>query len=138
MDSFTLRSFDPLNQFYYLTNLTSDRQADLSSTKNFYINTNYTIVNVANRTNCVAKIPVSSNFGLNANGNILPQAALQLGTSRLIALAKKGPGIHPIAIGEILRRWSRLQARGLPGGLCETSRGRFRSLPDSHIVPVRR
>ena len=64
---FTLRSFDPLNQFYYLTNLTSDRQADLSSTKNFYINTNYTIVNVANRTNCVAKIPVSSNFGMNVN-----------------------------------------------------------------------
>lgn len=60
---FTLLSYDPQNSFYYQTNLTSDRQADLSSTRNYYINTNYTIVNTANRTNCIAKIPVSARYG---------------------------------------------------------------------------
>lgn len=60
---FTLLSYDPDNSFYYLTNWISDRQADLSSTRNYYVNTNYTTVNTANRTNCVAKIPVSARYG---------------------------------------------------------------------------
>ena len=60
---FTLQSYDPTYGFYYLTNWVSDRQADLSSSRNYYVNTNYTIVNTANRTNCVAKIPVTARYG---------------------------------------------------------------------------